>query len=111
MEKINVCGNVWGNESIFLEYSKPNALTLFIILAVVKEDIQIIFKSRQRVISILHSFLKIFAALDNLRIHSTSVVQRWSNVCILKSLCDLGCYSNIFFIFVISFQVFIVVSL
>lgn len=74
MEKINVCGNVWGNGSIFLEYSKPNALTLFIILAVVKEDIQIIFKSRQRVISILRSFLRIFAALDNLRIRSTSVV-------------------------------------
>lgn len=59
-EEINACGNVWGNRSIFLDYSKPNALTLLIIPAVVKEDIQIIFKHRQRVINILCSFLKIF---------------------------------------------------
>lgn len=77
LEEINACGNVWGNGSIFLDYSKPNALTLLIIPAVVKEDIQIIFKHRQRVINILHSFLKIFytfAALDNFRIPSISVV-------------------------------------
>lgn len=65
MEEINACGNVWGNESIFLDYSKPNALTLLIIPAVVKEDIQIIFKCRQRVINILRSFLKIFTHLQH----------------------------------------------
>lgn len=65
MEEINACGNVWGNESIFLDYSKPNALTLLIIPAVVKEDIQISFKCRQRVINILRSFLKIFTHLQH----------------------------------------------
>lgn len=76
MQEINVCGNVWGNGSIFPDYSKPNALTLLIIPAVVKEDIQMIFKSRQIVsnFAFFSEGIYTFAALDNLRIPSISVV-------------------------------------
>lgn len=55
--------NIWDDGSIFLDYSKPNTVTLFIILVVVKEDLQIILKSMQKLINILCSFLKIFTYL------------------------------------------------
>lgn len=56
--------NIWDNGSIFLDYSKPNTVvTSLIILAVVKEDLQIILKSIQKIINILRSFLKIFTHL------------------------------------------------